>query len=75
MDKAILRKALIVGIPAGIISALLVVGIRTASAGGSYLEHLTSYFGILLLIILPITWVCHTYRQEKQKKEQGGEKE
>ncbi|MBO4872105.1 MAG: hypothetical protein J5496_01645 [Lachnospiraceae bacterium] len=69
MNKDFLKKALIIGIPAGIVSAFAVILIRTLSAGGTYLSHLTSDFGILVFILLPISWVFHLYRREKEKFE------
>ncbi len=66
MNKVYLKKAVIIGIPAGLISTLAVVLIRTLSFGGNYFVHLTSEFGVAALILLPIAWVFHLYRREKE---------
>ena len=69
MNKDFLKKAILVGIPAGLVSALAVVLIRTLSFGGNYFAHLTSDFGIIVLILLPIAWIFHLYKREKEKAE------
>lgn len=69
MNKDFLKRAIIIGIPAGLVSALAVVLIRTLSAGGSYLSHLTSDFGIIAMILLPVAWIFHLYKRQREKAE------
>ncbi len=68
MDKDILKKALLKGIPCGLAIALLVSLIRMLIRGGSYTDHLFSVFGIASLICFPIAWVIYFMNQNKSKE-------
>ncbi len=68
MDKEILKKALLKGIPCGIAIALIVALIRVLIRGGSYFDHLFSVYGIACLICFPIAWVIYFFNQAKKPK-------
>ena len=66
MNMDYLKKALIRGIPSGLVLALALVLVRMLVSGGTFGGHLSSLYGILLLICFPIAWVLFFYDREKK---------
>ncbi len=67
MDKDRLKKALLCGIPGGLVVALALIGGRTLISGNGFVENLSSLYGILTLICFPIGGVALFYSNQKKK--------
>ena len=72
MDTENLKKALLQGIPAGLVLALVILGIRTLIGGSPFLDNLKSLYGILSLICFPVALVCYFYYRGQNKKDKQG---
>ena len=68
MNKENLKKALVRGIPTGVVIALGVILIRTLLNGAGYLENLSSVYGILTLICITVAFVSYFYYAFKKKE-------
>ena len=73
MDNNVLKKALLKGIPLGLALAFLMPLVRVLIKGGTYMEHLTSVFGIASLICFPLAWVIY-FCSDRNKPKDGEKK-
>ena len=69
MNKQYLKKALVRGIPLGVILALAILLVRTLLTDTGFLQNLGSVYGILLLICIPVAWIFYFYNNYKNKGE------
>ncbi len=68
MDKDILKKAIIKGVPIGLLCALAVALVRMLIRGGGFTDHLFSVYGIASLICFPIAFAVSFYSNANNKK-------
>ena len=67
MNKNLI-KALLQGIPSGLLLALGLILFRTFLGGGSFMANLGSVYGILTLVCFPIAFVWMDYRNSMEEK-------
>lgn len=64
----ILKKALIKGLPIGLLSALIVICARTLITKTGFAENISSLYGILTLICFPLAFILYYYNEYKKKQ-------
>ena len=68
MNTEILKKALIKGLPIGLVLALIVIIARMLITQTGFAANAGSLYGILSLICFPVGFVCYYYNNLTKKK-------
>ena len=64
----ILKKALIKGLPTGLLSALIVICARMLITKTGFSENVGSVYGILTIICFPLAFILYYYSEYKKKQ-------